>query len=343
MTRVAGRIFHRIGTFRLGLLFLGALAAVLVALPSDAHPPWITSSSDYSVTLEDEQGSPLRTFRNAGTTWVLGAIGDRYNVRLRNNTGRRVEAVLTIDGRDAISGRAGDYVRQRGYVIPPYDSVLVDGFRKSLDESAAFRFSSPGASYSSRMGTPENVGVLGVAFFAERVEPRPVLRPVRPVRPVRPFRPRDDLYDYDASAADRSPRKTQSEASGASRSGAAQAPSPEARSADEAPAPSRSAPAAKGRSQGWADLGRGSQGSAEPSAPSRLGTEYGEDRYSPVREVSFVRQRSSEPSVLLTLRYDDERGLLARGIDVYPERYWPERRADAPEAFPVNRFAPPPP
>jgi len=49
-----------------------------------------------------------------------------------------------------------------------YGTVVVDGFRRSLDETAAFRFSRPSSSYSARMGTPENVGVIGVAFFSEQ-------------------------------------------------------------------------------------------------------------------------------------------------------------------------------
>jgi hypothetical protein len=62
-----------------------------------------------------------------------------------------------------------------------------------------------------------------------------------------------------------------------------------------------------------------------------------------VSEVAFSRQNANAPSAVITLRYDDERGLLARGIEVYPRRYWNEPSAAAPEAFPANRFAPPPP
>ncbi len=108
---------------------------------------------------------------------MLGFEGARYNVRIRNSTSERVEAVLSIDGRDAISGRVGDYIGLRGYIVPPHDSIVVSGFRQSLDTVARFRFSAPARSYSARMGTPENVGVIGVAFFPER----------RPWRPITPF------------------------------------------------------------------------------------------------------------------------------------------------------------
>jgi hypothetical protein len=284
------------------------------------------------VSLEDEFGNPLRTFYKSGSTFVLGNVGDRYTVRLRNHTDRRVEAVVSIDGRDAVSGRVGDFMRERGYVIPPYGSVVVDGFRQSFSQAAAFRFSSPGDSYSSRMGTPENVGVVGVAFFPERYvsRPRPVARPLPP--------PREDFYDYEART---SPRDAPPSAPGKSES---------ARSRRSAPAPEASSPpaaqpraAAKGRASASESYGGAGDGARADERASRLGTEYGESRYSPVSEVAFSRQNASAPSAVITVRYDDERGLLARGIEVYPRRYWNEPSAAAPEAFPANRFAPPPP
>ena len=120
------------------------------------------------MSLRGEGGERLRTFQHSGQTFVLGEPGERYSIHIHNPTARRVEAVVSVDGRDAISGEAADFVRNRGYVIPPFGSVTVDGFRTSLERVAAFRFTDPEDSYSSRMGTPENVGVIGVAFFTER-------------------------------------------------------------------------------------------------------------------------------------------------------------------------------
>ena len=53
---------------------------------------------------------------------------------------------------------------------------------ESLDEIAAFRFSSLSDSYSARLGTPGNVGVIGLAAFTEKArEPRRSKRAIQPL------------------------------------------------------------------------------------------------------------------------------------------------------------------
>lgn len=152
-------------------LLLCVAACALVAASAAAQVPFRDVPAEPYLELEDAFGDPLPTFHRRGTTYVLGESGERYSVRLHNPTGERVEAVLSIDGRDAVSGRVADYVRQRGYIVPAYGSVRVDGFRTSLDGVATFRFSDAHDSYSARRGTPENVGVVGAAFFRERTRP----------------------------------------------------------------------------------------------------------------------------------------------------------------------------
>jgi hypothetical protein len=165
---------------RLALLSGIALLGVLgVASVCGAESTWRRhvarpAPPPYRVTLEALDGSGLPTFRHAGSTFVLGETGERYNIRVDNPTGERVEAVVTVDGRDAISGDVGDYVTQRGYLIEPWGSVVIEGFRRSLDEVAAFRFTGRRGSYSALRGTPQNVGVIGVAVFPEKARPAPV-------------------------------------------------------------------------------------------------------------------------------------------------------------------------
>ncbi len=162
-------------------------AALLVALTASADSPrrwWHPQPQpQFRVSLEDHAGRSLRTFQHGGTTFVLGEPGQAYVIRVQNLTNQRVEAVVSVDGRDAVSGEVADFVQHRGYLLPPFGSVRIDGFRQSLEQVATFRFTDPSDSYSSRMGTPENVGVIGVAFFRERAR-QVVVQPPRRWRDV---------------------------------------------------------------------------------------------------------------------------------------------------------------
>jgi hypothetical protein len=211
-----------------------------------------------SVSLVDGMGGSMETFMQGGQTFVMGSRGQRYGVRIRNNTRERLEIVLTVDGRDAVNGMRADSQRDRGYVVGPMSSVTIEGFRTSLDTVATFRFSDPAASFAGRMGQMQNLGMIQVAAFKERQQ----AVAMRPHRKMAPGSAAPSTRDGRSSAA----------------------PSP------------------KRRVMG-------------PRADSNLGTEFGEERDSSVREVSFVRA-SNMAAQRLTVRYDDAQGLMARGIEL---------------------------
>ncbi|HRV18855.1 MAG TPA: hypothetical protein P5317_12700, partial [Myxococcota bacterium] len=113
-------------------------------------------------------GRPLREYLHKGQTWVEGQKGARYEILVRNNTDRRIEVVASVDGLDVIDGLAGDFNKKRGYVVAPYGKVIIDGFRISMQEVAAFRFSAVADSYAAKTSGARNVGVIGVAVFTEK-------------------------------------------------------------------------------------------------------------------------------------------------------------------------------
>ncbi|HET9958524.1 MAG TPA: hypothetical protein VFQ61_28715 [Polyangiaceae bacterium] len=159
-----------------GLLAASAVVgtSAVVATSAEARPP----TPAFRLDLETETGQKLRRYSHAGSWFVLGTPGERYAIRVTNPTAERVEAVVSVDGRDAISGRRGNYFTERGYIVPAYGSVLLEGFRSSLEEVRTFRFAPASESYSARMGTPENVGIIGVAIFKERRRVRRAPAPI---------------------------------------------------------------------------------------------------------------------------------------------------------------------
>jgi len=125
-----------------------------------------------TVRLTDANGSTLPTFSNQGRSLVQGEHGDRYMIELTNQTASRFEAVVTVDGLDVIDGRPGSLAK-RGYLVQPFATVQIDGFRQNMDQVAAFRFGSVRGSYAAGKGSDRNVGVIGVAVFAERGAQQP--------------------------------------------------------------------------------------------------------------------------------------------------------------------------
>jgi hypothetical protein len=307
-------------------LVLGAAVFACGVGVAEAHKPWNDSGQmvapvgqGVSVSLESGYGGVLPTYYHNGSMFVAGQTGERYNIRVTNNTGERIEAVVTVDGRDVISGQLGDYKSQRGYVLEPYGSVVIDGFRQSLDHVAAFRFTDVGNSYSARWGTPQHVGVIGVAAFKEHVPWRQRRQPPAPIA-TRPYY--DPYYggDYEGRA-----------------SGGATS-TPTAPAADAAAESSAKSASPRG---GYYQRDR-----AEYSRNPQLGTQYGETQHSSVREVTFERKHKRRPDVLLTMYYDSPENLRARGVIV--DHYHAPPPVD-PRPFPYsdrerhNAYAPPPP
>lgn len=296
---------------RLVAMVLGLVACAAPTRNAESRP-LRSEVSGYQVEVLVD-GHPTPTYWHGGETFVLGRLGDRYTIRVSNRTGRRVEAVVSVDGRDVIDGKPGDFAHKRGYLVPAWGEVEIDGWRLSQWQAAAFRFSSVADSYAARMGTARNVGVIGVAIFPERV-----YRP-RPVIPTLPYR--DD---------DSAPMGSNHSVEGESSSGRA-APAQNAL-AERA----ESAPAAKSAA---------SESMAQRRSRPGLGTEFGEAVSSQIHEVEFARASQSQPSVIMGLRYNDRPGLIAMGIDVDgccgPDENSLRRSADP---FPVShtRFARPP-
>jgi hypothetical protein len=178
--------------FRKTLLMSLAMLMTGACSPLSARP-----LVDVSV-VDRDTGEWLREYPHRGDTWVAGTPGDRYGVRLSNTTGERVLVVLSVDGINAVSGETAS-PSQAGYVLEPWESTEIAGWRKSLDDIAQFVFTDLGDSYAARTGRPRNVGVIGVAVFQES-RPRYYPTPAPSVAREREYR-RDEAKAASAPSA----------------------------------------------------------------------------------------------------------------------------------------------
>jgi hypothetical protein len=166
-------------------LVVASLAALACLTPTaGAAGATAARSGPYRLEVLDETGRALPAFSHRAQSYVLGSLGQRYLIRLRNDGPRRVEVVVAVDGRDVVDGGPAGW-KKRGYLLDPGGEVVIDGYRLTEQTVAAFRFSSVPRSYAALTGDARDVGVIGVAVFAERERPRLPL-PVRPLRKEAP-------------------------------------------------------------------------------------------------------------------------------------------------------------
>ena len=150
-----------------------AIAFAACALASGGCASAQLSATRLSVEIVDRnEGRVLPVYSHAGRRFVVGKPGNEYSIRVRNANGERVLAVMSVDGVNIITGDTASPA-QSGYVLGPYETAEIAGWRKDMSRTAAFYFTALPDSYAARTGRPDNVGVIGVAVFRERLRPVP--------------------------------------------------------------------------------------------------------------------------------------------------------------------------
>ena len=140
------------------------LLLMLLSACAPAHArPWVQMD-----LIDRDTGQWLPTYPHQGERWVAGTPGHRYAVRLTNTSAERVLVVLSVDGVNAVTGQTAS-PSQAGYVLGPWETTEITGWRKSLRDVAQFHFTDHYDSYASRTDRPQNVGVIGIAVHTERM------------------------------------------------------------------------------------------------------------------------------------------------------------------------------
>jgi hypothetical protein len=147
-------------------LTLPLLAVLALCGFKPVAPPRADAGPVTLSLVERDQQLELPSYLHRGQYWVAGRQGQPYAVRLRNNSPELVLVVLSVDGLNVISGEVAA-PDQTGYVLDPWQSADITGWRKSRQEVAQFVFTDPGNSYADRTGRPDNIGVIGIAVFNE--------------------------------------------------------------------------------------------------------------------------------------------------------------------------------
>ena len=116
------------------LAALLVVSAVSMAVPASAH--WIANRVDVEI-YDRTEGRLLPIYFYGGHRYVVGKPGNEYAIRVRNASGERALAVMSVDGVNVISGDTASPA-QSGYVLGPSESADISGWRKDMARTAAF-------------------------------------------------------------------------------------------------------------------------------------------------------------------------------------------------------------
>jgi hypothetical protein len=252
---------------------------------------------DVQVQVDGMGTAPLYTASGRFDRHYFQAFkGRNYSLVVRNNTNRRVGVLLAVDGLNAISGERSTLSRNESmYVLDPFESTVIRGWRTSLDHVRRFVFVDENRSYAERTGQANgDMGWIRVLAFRE-VERQPSWGNwTRPQRPLR-----DDAQG-ERSRLDENNREQASDEA---------APAPGAKSQLQSDKRSMSA-----------------QGYGQEAPQAAPGTGWGDRRYDPVQQTTFEPQGWAADQIML--RYEYASGLRALGINLRGPRVFERDRGE---------------
>jgi len=283
-------------------------AALATALTAAAGSSAACAAIGTLDVVTRDSGQVLPVYPKDGRRWIIGAPGREYSVRVCNRTNARVLAVMSVDGVNIVSGDTASPA-QSGYVLSAWECADINGWRKSMERTAAFYFTELPDAYATRTGRPENVGVIGVAFFREKAPPVVSWKDKVSRAQAAEEAAAGGSYDAKNEMAQGAPRR--------------EAQSNERGRADMVtPAPPGSAPPA--------------QAPLAQAPLSKLGTGHGRSEESLTQMVAFERE-SAAPNETIAIHYDRRENLVAMGV--LPRPYV----ARSPNPFPAwPHFVPDP-
>ncbi len=261
-------------------LVLAAAALLLAPLPARANRLWNNTTAagnlvDVQVQVQGHT-APLFVQGDSRDRFYFQAFkGRNYAVSIHNRSGERIGVLIAVDGLNVVSGdRSSLTAGEPMYVLGPWETAVIRGWRTSLDEVRQFVFVDEARSYAERTGQANgDMGWIRVLSFREN----------------RPLAWGGDKILYRRGLEDE-------------------------RGQAAAPAPSSEPMARKSVERDDASrIGADAQGELRAKDQENFpGTGWGERRGDQARRVQFDPQRYASDQ--LVLRYEYESGLRALGI-----------------------------
>ena len=256
---------------------LQAMVAVAIAAASLAAQA-VGQRADVSI-YDRATGRTLPVYWHEGRAYVVGRPGNEYQVIVKNRLGEDLLAIVSVDGLNVMDGQPANPRQGGAYIVSRGTQVDIKGWRKSMEEVAAFYFTSLTDSYAGKTGRPDNVGVIGVSLFERKRQ----------------------YFTPGVAETDDGYRRRRDEAHAKSQQAEGQA------NRDSAPKEERTQQAPKLVERNSSDS------NAPPAAAAPLGTGHGRREESRVQFQRFERSTDA-PVETIAIYYDSYRNLVAQGV-----------------------------
>lgn len=135
------------------------------------------------------KGRVVDEYKHHGKTYIEGRKGSDYTLEFYNGTAIRRKIVVSVDGLNITTGDA-NWIS--GYVVDPYGTISIPGWKINSAKAAKFEFNSVPKSYNQHndSGDKANVGVIGCLVFDEIPAPVKIVNNYIPVYDYYHPRPR---------------------------------------------------------------------------------------------------------------------------------------------------------
>jgi len=253
------------------------VVAVAIAAASLAAQA-VGQRADVSI-YDRATGRTLPVYWHEGRAYVVGRPGNEYQVIVKNRLGEDLLAIVSVDGLNVMDGQPANPRQGGAYIVSRGTQVDIKGWRKSMEEVAAFYFTSLTDSYAGKTGRPDNVGVIGVSLFERKRQ----------------------YFTPGVAETDDGYRRRRDEAHAKSQQAEGQA------NRDGAPKEERTQQAPKLVERSSSDS------NAPPAAAAPLGTGHGRREESRVQFQRFERSTDA-PVETIAIYYDSYRNLVAQGV-----------------------------
>lgn len=122
----------------------------------------------YEMWVRPKGRTPADEYAHKGDCWIEGRSNSWYEIELINKSPLRVMVIVSVDGVGVVDGVPASY-DSAGFVLNAHETLRVPGWVNSNQSAAQFVFADVKRSYAAQMGQGGNPGVIGAAWFTEKV------------------------------------------------------------------------------------------------------------------------------------------------------------------------------